>query len=370
MTRVQRWEKRAEIPLLLLALAFLVAYAWPVLDPRLSPDLRTTLEVASWTVWAAFIADFAARLFLADDRREYALSHWYDVALILLPMLRPLRLLRLLAFARVLNRSAAGSLVGRVSTYVAGTAAMALGLGALAILDAEQDAAGANIRTFGDALWWSATTVTTVGYGDHFPVTTTGRLRRGRPDGRGHRVHRCDHGRGGGVARRPGRGRGAGGRRPSHVANEDDRREMSGAIFPSASYCREMDDGPFFHGTKADLKVGDLLTAGRRSNYRPEIVMNHVYFTALRDPAGLAAELAAGDGEPRVYQVEPLGDFEDDPNVTDKKFPGNPTRSYRSTEPLRVVAEVADWPRLSPEALQAWRDRVAQMARDEAEIVN
>jgi voltage-gated potassium channel len=113
---------------------------------------------------------------MSDDRRHYALSHWYDVALIVLPMLRPLRLLRLLAFARVLNRSAAGSLVGRVSAYVAGTAIMALGLGALAVLDAEQDAPNANIATFGDALWWSATTVTTVGYGDHFPVTTTGRL--------------------------------------------------------------------------------------------------------------------------------------------------------------------------------------------------
>lgn len=98
------------------------------------------------------------------------------VALIALRMLRPLRLLRLLAFARVLNRSAAGSLVGKVSAYVAGTAMMALGLGALAVLDAEQDSPYANITTFGDALWWSATTVTTVGYGDHFPVTTTGRL--------------------------------------------------------------------------------------------------------------------------------------------------------------------------------------------------
>jgi len=131
------------------------------------------------------------------------------------------------------------------------------------------------------------------------------------------------------------------------------------------------DEGPFFHGTKADLQVGDLLTAGFRSNYRPEVVMNHIYFTALRDGAGLAAELAAGDGVPRVYTVEPTGAFEDDPNVTDKKFPGNPTRSYRSTEPLKVVGEVTDWTRLTPEALQAWRDRLAAILDDErGEIIN
>ncbi len=126
-----------------------------------------------------------------------------------------------------------------------------------------------------------------------------------------------------------------------------------------------LDDGPFFHGTKADLRVGDLLTAGNRSNYRPEVVMNHIYFTALRDGAGLAAELAAGDAEPRVYVVEPTGAFEDDPNVTDKKFPGNPTRSYRSRDPLRVVDEVSDWTRLTPDALQAWRDRLAALRADE-----
>lgn len=132
-----------------------------------------------------------------------------------------------------------------------------------------------------------------------------------------------------------------------------------------------LDAGPFFHGTKADLRVGDLLTAGYRSNYRPEIVMNHIYFTALRDGAGLAAELAAGDGEPRVYLVEPTGDFENDPNVTDQKFPGNPTRSYRSADPLRVVAVVDDWRRLSPEALQGWRDRLAAIRDDErGEILN
>ncbi|QRY61267.1 NAD(+)--rifampin ADP-ribosyltransferase [Gordonia sp. PDNC005] len=132
-----------------------------------------------------------------------------------------------------------------------------------------------------------------------------------------------------------------------------------------------LDEGPFFHGTKADLPVGAALTAGRRSNYRPEIVMNHIYFTALVDGAGLAAELAAGDGEPRVYLVEPTGDFENDPNVTDKKFPGNPTRSYRSTEPLIVVDEVTDWTRLSPEALQAWRERLAEgIADGTAQIIN
>jgi hypothetical protein len=132
-----------------------------------------------------------------------------------------------------------------------------------------------------------------------------------------------------------------------------------------------LDEGPFFHGTKAELQVGDHLTAGFRSNYRPEIVMNHIYFTALRDGAGLAAELAAGDGAPRVYAVEPTGEFENDPNVTDKKFPGNPTRSYRSREPLRIVGEVTDWTRLTPEALQKWRDRLAAIRVDDrAEIIN
>jgi rifampin ADP-ribosylating transferase len=131
------------------------------------------------------------------------------------------------------------------------------------------------------------------------------------------------------------------------------------------------DEGPFFHGTKADLGAGELLSAGFRSNYRPEIVMNHIYFTATIVGAGLAAELAAGDGVPRVYLVEPTGDVEDDPNVTDKRFPGNPTRSYRSRDPIRVLDVVTDWPRLTPEALQEWRDRVAAiLADDRGEIIN
>ncbi|GAB3136168.1 NAD(+)--rifampin ADP-ribosyltransferase [Tsukamurella serpentis] len=135
------------------------------------------------------------------------------------------------------------------------------------------------------------------------------------------------------------------------------------------------ESGPFFHGTRAELSAGDLLRAGYRSNYRPEIVMNHVYFTALPDGAGLAAELAVeladGAGVPHVYRVEPTGTFEDDPNVTDKKFPGNPTRSYRSTEPLRVIAEVHDWTRLTPEALQMWRETiVSKPPAERGEIVN
>ena len=132
-----------------------------------------------------------------------------------------------------------------------------------------------------------------------------------------------------------------------------------------------LDSGPFYHGTKADLHVGDLLTAGFRSNYRPEVIMNHIYFTALVNGAGLAAALASGDGGERVYIVEPTGSFENDPNVTDKKFPGNPTRSYRSQAPLKIVGEVTDWVRQTPEELAKWRERLANLAANpRAEIIN
>lgn len=126
----------------------------------------------------------------------------------------------------------------------------------------------------------------------------------------------------------------------------------------------ELDDGPFYHGTKADLKVGDLLTPGFQSNYRPDVTMNHIYFTALSNGAGLAAELASGTGRPRVYIVEPVGEFENDPNVTDKKFPGNPTRSYRSEEPLQIVGEADDWKRLTHEELKSWREKLANITGD------
>jgi rifampin ADP-ribosylating transferase len=127
------------------------------------------------------------------------------------------------------------------------------------------------------------------------------------------------------------------------------------------------DKGPFYHGTRADLKVGDLLTPGGSSNYQSDLIMNHIYFTALANGAGLAAALAKGDGPERVYIVEPTGHFEHDPNVTNKKFPGNPTRSYRSDAPLKIVGEVTDWNRQTPEELQNWREKLAKV---KGEIIN
>ena len=124
------------------------------------------------------------------------------------------------------------------------------------------------------------------------------------------------------------------------------------------------DTGPFYHGTRADLQVGDLLTPGGNSNYKSELVMNHIYFTALANGAGLAAALAKGDAPERVYIVEPTGGFENDPNVTDKKFPGNPTRSYRSDAPLKIVGEVTDWVRITPEELKKWREKLANVKGD------
>lgn len=127
------------------------------------------------------------------------------------------------------------------------------------------------------------------------------------------------------------------------------------------------DNGPFYHGTRADLQVGDLLNPGGKSNYKDELVMNHIYFTALINGAGLAAALAKGEGNERVYIIEPTGNFENDPNVTDKKFPGNPSRSYRSSSPLKIIGEVTNWDKITPEELQKWRERLAV---NKGEIIN
>ena len=124
--------------------------------------------------------------------------------------------------------------------------------------------------------------------------------------------------------------------------------------------------GVYLHGTKAALAVGEMLVPGRESNFDDGRVMNHVYFTATLDAAVWGAELAAGQGRGRIYLVEPIGEFEDDPNVTDKKFPGNPTQSFRSREPLRVVGELADWVGHSREKLQAMQDGLRTLKRQGA----
>ena len=124
--------------------------------------------------------------------------------------------------------------------------------------------------------------------------------------------------------------------------------------------------GVYLHGTKADLAVGDVLVPGRESNFEKGRVMNYVYFTATLDAATWGAELAAGEGRGRIYVVEPQGAFEDDPNVTDKRFPGNPTQSFRSREPLRVVGELVDWVGHSPESMQTMRDGLDALKRQGA----
>ncbi|AKU14855.1 potassium channel family protein [Luteipulveratus mongoliensis] len=174
--RAARWERWSEWPLLVLAVAFLVAYAVPVLDVGISPSLRRTCDVVQWVAWAAFAVDYVVRLVLAEHRARWAATHALDLVVIALPLLRPLRLLRLVALLNVVNRHATIGLRGRVVAYLVGGAVLLSFLAALAVLDAERHGAEPNIQTFGDAWWWSITTMTTVGYGDRFPTTGDGRL--------------------------------------------------------------------------------------------------------------------------------------------------------------------------------------------------
>lgn len=127
---------------------------------------------------------------------------------------------------------------------------------------------------------------------------------------------------------------------------------------------------PFYHGTRADLKPGDLIAPGYRSNFGTRRPANYVYLTATLDAAVWGAELALGEGPGRIYLVEPTGPIMDDPNLTDKKYPGNPTRSYRSREPLRVLGERTDWQGHSPEVLQAMKDHLEQLKRLGVEAID
>jgi rifampin ADP-ribosylating transferase len=121
--------------------------------------------------------------------------------------------------------------------------------------------------------------------------------------------------------------------------------------------------GVLLHGTKAQLTIGDLLVPGRRSNFEAGRVMNHVYITETLDAAAWGAELATGQGPGRIYMVEPTGAIEDDPNVTDKKFPGNPTRSYRTRKPVRIVGELTGWTGHSSQQVRAMKEALADLTK-------
>lgn len=172
----EKWEQGAKWPLSIAALIFLAAYAWPILDPALAPFWVTLCTVAAWGTWALFAFDYLVRLVLTNQRQTFVRHNIVDLAVIALPILRPLRLLRLFTVLNFLNRTASTAFRSRVIVYMAGATILLVFVAGLAILDAERGRPGSNINNYGDGLWWATTTITTVGYGDRFPVTAMGRL--------------------------------------------------------------------------------------------------------------------------------------------------------------------------------------------------
>ncbi|CAD6001965.1 potassium channel family protein [Agreia sp. COWG] len=170
-----RWQKITEWPLTVSAILFLIAYAWEIIA-QLTGPAETLAEVVIQATWLLFVVDYVVSLVLAENRARWFVRHLFDLLVVVLPLLRPLRLLRLLTFLSVLNRSMGNAVRGKVVVYVIGAASLVVFVAALAALDAERNSPGATITTFGDALWWAVVTITTVGYGDLSPVTIEGRM--------------------------------------------------------------------------------------------------------------------------------------------------------------------------------------------------